>query len=304
MNASHTSDDDFATPAQPAVEASRLSSLAADRRLALGWLSAGGLALSMPLVLAGCGGGGSASDSTSSDSGSSSSDSSSSDSSTSSSSTCPSTEIAGETAGPYPADGSNSTNGSTVDVLSLSGILRSDIRSNVGESTVLTGLPLTLTLTVVNLNNACAAIEGAAVYIWHCDKDGEYSAYNTSANGDHVGETYLRGVQLTDANGQVSFTTVYPGWYAGRITHIHAEVYLDGNYASGSPDKTTQFAFPQSVTTAVYASSLYVAHGQNTSVTSFSADNVFSDGTDTEMLTLSGDTSNGYTATLTLGLDV
>lgn len=271
------------------MDASRLSPLA------------GGLALSMPLVLACCGGGDSASGSTASDSGSSSSDSGGSGSSTSSG-TCRSTEIASETGGPYPADGSNTSNGSTVDVLSLSGILRSDIRSNVGESTVLTGLPLTL--TVVNLNNACAAIEGAAVYIGHCDKDDEYSDYNTSANGDHVGETYLRGVQLTDANGQVSFTTVYPGWYAGRITHIHAEVYLDGNYASGTPDKTTQFAFPQSVTTEVYASSLYVAHGQNTSVTSFSADNVFSDGTDTEMLTLSGDTSSGYAATLTLGLDV
>ena len=268
------------------------------RRQALGWLSAGGLALSMPVALMGCGGG----DSGTSSDGSSSSDSGSSGGSTSSG-TCPSSEIASETGGPYPADGSNSTNGSTVDVLSLSGILRSDIRSNVGESTVLSGVPLTLTLTLSNLNQSCAAIEGAAVYIWHCDKDGEYSAYNATANGNHVGETYLRGVQLTDTNGQVSFTTVYPGWYTGRITHIHAEVYLDGNYASGTPDKTTQFAFPQSVTTEVYASSLYATHGQNTSVTSFSADNVFSDGTDTEMLTLSGDTSSGYTATLTLGLN-
>ena len=267
------------------------------RRQALGWLSAGGLAMSMPVVLMGCGGGGADSSGSSSDSGSDSGGS------TTTSGTCPTSAIASETGGPYPADGSNTTNGSTVDVLSLSGILRSDIRSNLGESTVQSGLPLTLTLTVVNLNQSCAAIEGAAVYIWHCDKDGEYSAYNATSNGDHAGESYLRGVQLTDANGQVSFTTVYPGWYTGRITHIHAEVYLDGNYASGTPDKTTQFAFPQSVTTEVYASSLYAAHGQNTSVTSFSADNVFSDGTDTEMLTLSGDTSSGYAATLTLGLD-
>lgn len=279
-------------------DASHRSLSQTGRRQALGWLSAGSLALSMPVALMGCGGG----DSSTSSDGSSSSDSGSSGGSTSSGS-CPSSEIASETGGPYPADGSNSTDGSTVDVLSLSGILRSDLRSNVGESMVLSGVPLNLTLTVANLNQSCAVIEGAAVYIWHCDKDGEYSAYNTSANGDHVGETYLRGVQLTDANGQVSFTTVYPGWYAGRITHIHAEVYLDGNYASGTPDKTTQFAFPQSVTTEVYASSLYATHGQNTSITSFSADNVFSDGTDTEMLTLSGDTSSGYTATLTLGLN-
>ncbi len=264
------------------------------RRQTLGWL--GGLAL--PLATAGCGGGSLAIG----DSATSSSDSSS--STTTSSGSCPSTAIASETGGPYPADGSNTSNGSTVDVLALSGILRSDIRTNIGDSTVQTGVPLTLTLTLVDLNKACAALEGAAIYIWHCDKDGEYSAYNATANGNHTGENYLRGVQLTDSNGQVTFTTVYPGWYTGRITHIHAEVYLDGNYASGTPAKTTQFAFPQSVTTEVYASSLYVSHGQNTSVTSFSADNVFSDGTSTEMLTLAGDTSSGYTATLTMGLAV
>lgn len=266
------------------------------RRQTLGWL--GGLAL--PLATAGCGGGSVAVG----DSSSSSSDSGSSTTTTTTSSSCPSTAIASETGGPYPADGSNTSNGSTVDVLALSGILRSDIRANIGDSTVQTGVPLTLTLTLVDLNNACAALGGAAIYIWHCDKDGEYSAYNASSNGSHVGENYLRGVQLTDANGQVTFTTVYPGWYTGRITHIHAEVYLDGNYATGTPAKTTQFAFPQSVTTEVYNSSLYVSHGQNTSVTSFSADNVFSDGTSTEMLTLAGDTSNGYTATLTMGLAV
>lgn len=265
------------------------------RRQTLGWL--GGLAL--PLATAGCGGG----SLVTGDSTTSSSDSSSS-STTTSSGSCPSTAIASETGGPYPADGSNTSNGSTVDVLALSGILRSDIRTNIGDSTVQTGVPLTLTLTLVDLNKACAALEGAAIYIWHCDKDGEYSAYNATANGNHTGENYLRGVQLTDSNGQVTFTTVYPGWYTGRITHIHAEVYLDGNYASGTPAKTTQFAFPQSVTTEVYASSLYVSHGQNTSVTSFSADNVFSDGTSTEMLTLAGDTSSGYTATLTMGLAV
>lgn len=272
------------------------------RRQALGWLAAGA-SLALPAALAACGGGDAAQagSSSSDDSSSSSSDSGSSGSSTDSSGSCP-TEIAGETGGPYPADGSNTSGGSTVDVLALSGILRSDIRSNVGDSDVKEGLALTLTLTVVNVNASCAALEGAAVYIWHCDKDGEYSGYSTSTNDNHLGESYLRGVQITDANGQVTFTTIYPGWYAGRITHIHAEVYLDGNYASGTPDKITQFAFPQSVTTAVYNSSLYLQRGQNTSVTSFSQDNVFSDGTGTEMLTLSGDTSSGYSASLTVGI--
>ena len=96
--------------------------------------------------------------------------------------------------------------------------------------------------------------------------------YNQPGNNT-VGQTFCRGVQMTDSTGLARFTTIYPGWYSGRITHAHFRVYL-GN----SLEATSQLAFPLEITRAVYGSSLYVGRGQNTSVTSFGADNVFSDG--------------------------
>lgn len=192
------------------------------------------------------------------------------------------TLTATETDGPYPLYA----------ILTNSAIVRKDIRESK------TGVPLTLTLTLQSAGSGCTPISGAGIYIWHCDKDGLYSGYSTSTNAGQSGLTYLRGIQVTDNNGQVTFTTLYPGWYAGRITHIHVQVYLNDNLAV-SATATTQLAFPQDITTAVYNSSLYTK-GQNTSVTSFSADNVFSDGTSTEMLTLSGDVNTGYTANMTI----
>jgi len=193
------------------------------------------------------------------------------------------TITATETDGPYPLYA----------ILTNSILTRKDITEGK------TGVPLTLTLTLQDLSNGCTPISGAGIYIWHCDKDGLYSGYSSSNNAGQSGLTYLRGVQVTDSNGQVTFTTLYPGWYAGRITHIHVQVYLNNSLVSGSAVATTQLAFPVATTTAVYNSALYTK-GQNTSVTSFAADNVFSDGTSTEMLNISGDTTNGYSASMTI----
>ena len=195
------------------------------------------------------------------------------------------TLTATETDGPYPLYA----------ILTNSILTRQDITEGK------TGVPLTLTITLQDLSNGCTPISGAGIYIWHCDKDGIYSGYATSTNAGSTSTTFLRGVQVTDSNGQVTFTTIYPGWYAGRITHIHAQVYLNDSLVQGTAVATTQLAFPVDITTAVYDSSLYTK-GQNTSVTSFAADNVFSDGTSTEMLTLSGDTTNGYAATMTISI--
>ena len=192
------------------------------------------------------------------------------------------TLIPEETEGPYPLSS----------VLSNSAIVRSDITEGK------TGVPLTLTLKLVDVNNSCAAIANASVYIWHCDKDGVYSGYN-QPGGNTLGETFLRGIQDVNGNGEVSFTTIYPGWYNGRITHIHFQVYL---YSSSVATATSQIAFPQDVTIDVYNSSLYAARGQNTSVTSFSQDNVFSDGAAYQMATVDGDVNNGFVATLTVGI--
>jgi protocatechuate 3,4-dioxygenase beta subunit len=105
-------------------------------------------------------------------------------------------------------------------------------------------------------------------------------------------------VQMTDSIGLTRFTTLYPGWYSGRITHVHFRVYL-GN----SLEATSQLAFPQEITRAVYGSSLYAARGQNTSVSSFSADNVFSDREQYQLCTLSENSATGgYDAALTVGI--
>ncbi|MFT3790782.1 MAG: intradiol ring-cleavage dioxygenase [Rudaea sp.] len=195
---------------------------------------------------------------------------------------------ASETDGPYPL----------YSILSNSAIVRSDITEGYD------GIPLTLTLTLVDVNDSCAPISNAAIYIWHCDALGDYSGYaNQESKISTVGDTFLRGIQVTDAKGQVTFQTIYPGWYTGRITHIHVQAYLNDKLTQGTAVITTQLAFPQDITTAVYNTTYYTSHGQNTVVSSFAKDNVFSDGTTTEMLTISGDVTNGYVASLTLGID-
>ena len=187
-----------------------------------------------------------------------------------------------ETAGPYPLFS---------DVASASTYMREDITEGK------TGVPLQLLLTFVNANDSCAPITDALIYAWHCDKDGVYSGYS-QPGGNTLGETFCRGVQMTDSTGLVRFTTIYPGWYSGRITHVHFRAYL-GN----SLQATSQLAFPQDITKAVYASSLYGARGQNTSITSFSADNVFSDGEQYQRCTLTQNASTGgYDAALTVGI--
>ena len=121
--------------------------------------------------------------------------------------------------------------------------------------------------------------------------------------GGTVGQKFLRGYQQTDADGAARFVSVYPGWYPGRITHLHFQVYINDN-TSVTATRTSQIAFPPDVTTTVYNSPLYSAHGQNTSVASFSQDMVFADGTTYQMLTMSGDTGNGYVGQLTVGVAV
>jgi protocatechuate 3,4-dioxygenase beta subunit len=179
-----------------------------------------------------------------------------------------------ETIGPYP---------------SLTNFVRSDIRE--GKS----GTPLTLTITVVNANNSCGPVANAAVDIWQCDAGGNYSEYSQPGyNG--TGLTFLRGIQMSDSSGRVTFTTIFPGWYAGRATHIHVQVKVNNAVV-----KVTQIAFPESVIAAVYASGVYASKGQNP--TSNSGDMVFADSLASELATVTGgDATTGYTATFTVGI--
>jgi protocatechuate 3,4-dioxygenase beta subunit len=136
-------------------------------------------------------------------------------------------EIPQETAGPYPGDGSNGPN-----ALSESGIVRSDITSSFGDADgTAEGVPLTIKFTVQNVGDACAPAPGAAVYAWHCDSDGGYSMYSDGIKD----QNYLRGVQETDGSGNVTFTSIFPGCYAGRWPHVHVEVYASvDNATSGT----------------------------------------------------------------------
>ena len=210
-----------------------------------------------------------------------------------------------ETNGPYPADGTNTSSGSTSNALTASGIVRSDIRSSFlgGSTTTAVGVTLKLTLTVVDVNAACAPLSGYAVYIWCCDAQGNYSLYTAAA------ESYLRGVQVTDGNGQAIFTLIFPGCYSGRWPHVHFEVFsslsvaTSGRYAA----LVSQLALPSAACAAVYAdTATYPASATNFARISLSSDNVFGDNTKTQIArqtpTLTGSTGAGYTGTATIGL--
>lgn len=212
--------------------------------------------------------------------------------------TCPAV-IPSETAGPYPADGSDAS-GQSLNVLTRSGIVRRDLRTSLGTGTVAAGVPLTLTLKLVNVNASCAALAGYAVYVWHCTADGQYSMYSR----DVVGEDYLRGVQAAGADGTVTFQTVVPGCYAGRWPHIHFEVYPTLALATGAKNKiqTSQLALPQDACEAVYASAGYGASVSNLARVSLDRDGQFRDGVSSQMVRMAGNLGAGYTANLTVGL--
>ena len=205
-------------------------------------------------------------------------------------------EVPDETGGPYPGDGSNGVN-----VLDDSGIVRSDIRSSFGSSsTVAQGVPLTIALTVRDAATG-SALAGAGVYLWHCDREGNYSLYSNGIEN----ENYLRGVQQTDANGTVTFTSIYPACYSGRWPHIHFEVYSDvaNAVASGPIVKTSQIALPEETNTLVYATTGYEQSVRNMSQTSLTRDMVFGDdGGIHQIANMSGSVAGGYAAALTIGV--
>jgi protocatechuate 3,4-dioxygenase beta subunit len=211
--------------------------------------------------------------------------------------------IPSETAGPYPGDGTNANSGGVVNVLTQSGVVRSDLRSSFGGlSGTASGVPLTVTLRLVNTAAACADLAGYAVYLWHCTAEGGYSLYSTGVTG----QNYLRGVQVADANGQVTFTTIFPGCYSGRWPHMHFEVFTSlATATSGSSDvRTSQLALPSAVCTQVYGvDSRYAASVASFNAISLTSDNVFAnDAGVSQVATVTGNTTSGFAATLTVGL--
>ncbi|GLY46405.1 intradiol ring-cleavage dioxygenase [Lentzea sp. NBRC 102530] len=199
-----------------------------------------------------------------------------------------------ETAGPYPGDGSNGPN-----ALTQSGIVRSDIRSSFGSSTrTAEGVRLTIDLTVQKEDGTPFA--GAAIYLWHCDMNGDYSMYSDRVKD----ENFLRGVQEADTSGRLKFVSVFPGAYSGRWPHVHFEVYpsLDEATKAGNKIITSQLALPETTCKEVYGTTGYTQSVRNMSRTSLQQDMVFRDGTDEQMASMSGDVTSGYTASLTFAV--
>ncbi|MGQ0849526.1 MAG: dioxygenase family protein [Actinomycetota bacterium] len=158
------------------------------------------------------------------------------------------------------------------------------------------GVRLALEMSVLDVDKACAPMAGARVDVWHCDATGAYSGFPQPGR-DTTGETFCRGIQITGSDGRVSFQTIYPGWYPGRITHVHFQVFLESGLVA-----TSQITFPDEVTVAVYAVEPYAARGLNTSVPSIGDDIVFADGTGGQLVPLSGDPVGGYEGSLLIGV--
>ena len=174
-----------------------------------------------------------------------------------------------ETVGPYP---------------SLQDLIRSDIREDRE------GTPMQLTISVVNASAGCAPLSNVAVEIWQCDVAGNYSQY-----GSQTARTYLRGIQTTNSAGEVTFTTLYPGWYQGRATHIHVEVA-----SAGRSLKVTQMAFPEDISAIVHTQGVYASRGVNR--TTNLGDGIFADSLASEMATVAGSPATGMTATFRVGV--
>jgi len=210
-----------------------------------------------------------------------------------------------ETAGPYPADGSNVRSGQVVNALTQEGVIRTDLRPSFGTLTpVAEGVQLDLELTLVNADG-CTPLVDHAIYIWHCDTIGKYSLYDTpDAN-------YLRGVGISDADGKVRFTTIVPGCYDGRWPHIHFAVFESAEKAvSGDTSLlTAQIAMPEDTSAAVYAADGRYSNGtRNLGRISIATDMVFRDNSEAELaqqtLAITGDVNNALVGTVTIPVDL
>jgi protocatechuate 3,4-dioxygenase beta subunit len=172
-------------------------------------------------------------------------------------------------------------------------LVRSDIRSDPSSGTVKEGIPLVVTFNVSQISNgSCTPLQGATVEIWHCDAAGQYSdvsdpGFNTQ------GQKWLRGAQVTDANGVAAFTTIYPGWYSSRAVHIHYKVHPDTTKVF-----TSQLFFDDSLSDQVFTQAPYASKGQRDTLNS--TDSIYQD----LMLLTVAKTDQGYTTTFPIGLDL
>ena len=170
---------------------------------------------------------------------------------------------------------------------------RSDIRPDPVDGSTKPGVPLRLLLTVRQVSGrACAPLSGATVDLWQCDALGAYS--------DGRGQQFLRGYQVTDADGRVEFLTIYPGWYGGRAVHLHVKIRT-GPTSDLGYGLTSQLYFAESLTNQVHAQAPYAARGRRD--TTNSDDGIFRRGGDRLLLRLTPG-AQGYQGTFDFGLQI
>jgi hypothetical protein len=253
------------------------------------------------------------------------------------STTCPA--LPEETSGPFPADGSDlhdrgpgplgpdrhwppppaadrpdpgqripgSDRHSRIpNILAAPGIVREDIRPSFGtSSTVAVGIPLRLELTLLDIGRSCRPLADTAVYLWNCNRDGDYSLYGRGI--EH--ENYLRGVQFTDHAGRVVFRTIFPACYSGRYPHLHLEIFKQSARSLDASTRvlTTQLTAPREICSLVYEG----ASGYSRSAAQFKGlspgdDMVFASSSPAELalqtLAIGGDLGAGFTGRATLGV--
>jgi len=175
-----------------------------------------------------------------------------------------------------------------------SSYIRSDIRKGDGV-----GADMKAVINIVNVNNSCNPLEGAIVDIWHCDVNGDYSEYGGTQmqSNNYQSVHWYRGRQITDTNGQVTFQTIFPGWYQGRSTHIHVHIYN----SSGQSLLVTQIAFQDSLCETVNTTGADYGYTKGISGYTYNAkDNVFSDGVEKEMSTVTGSLADGFEMGITI----
>lgn len=192
------------------------------------------------------------------------------------------------------------------------------------------GVPLGLRIAVQDIS-ACAPLANAAVEIWHCDAQGYYSGIvgeNPGGGGEATGEenattTFLRGIQITDADGMVAFDTIYPGWYTSRTVHIHMKVHVEGaagaaagdeaavarpeggqTYQGGHTSHVGQLFFADEVSDEVFATEAYARSSEDGKLTN-DQDNIFGDHGDDPgfLVALEGSAADGFAGTITVGVD-
>ena len=204
--------------------------------------------------------------------------------------------VPAETAGPYPGNGTNGAN-----ALALAGIVRSDIRTSVGPASgTAPGVELKFVMTLTDAAT-CMPLAGRAIHVWQADRDADYSMYTGAAQT----ENYLRGVQETDANGTVTFTTIFPACYPGRWPHVHFEVYSSVANAMAGTGRLviSQFAFPKSACDAVYAMTGYEDSVTALANVTLATDGVFRDGYDKQLVTMTGTPGNAdFTASFNFAI--